>query len=77
MSGEPSVEPLSATRTSPAMPRSRRARWAAAMHVASVSASSRHGIRTVTSGGADAAHPSGRTTVPADGAGGVDMAAGG
>jgi hypothetical protein len=44
MSCDPSVEPLSATITSPATPLRARYPFALSMHVARVSASSRHGI---------------------------------
>ena len=49
MSCEPSVLPLSATMTSPTIPCSSIARWALSMHVASVSASFRHGMTTDSS----------------------------
>jgi len=48
-SREPSLDPLSATRTSPATPRSRRAAWAASTHAAMVAASLRLGMRIVSS----------------------------
>ena len=58
MACEPSLLPLSATTTSPRTPPFARKRWAFSMHVASVSASFRHGITidssrvsSVTAGG--------------------------
>ena len=49
ISGEPSVEPLSTTTTSPEIPMARRARQAFSTHTPTDSASFRQGITTETS----------------------------
>src|SRR6266851_4290048 len=59
IAGEPSVLPLSATTTSPAIPACLIAARAFRMHVASVSASLRQGITTVTSSGVTGGAPRG------------------